>query len=180
MALSWPSPVKSTASTGTIDYAVSNPVTFITSNGSNTDWYYTGNSSTDNTRWRSSKTIYDPCPAGYRVPDGGDNGIWSKAFGTSSLFSDTSYDSTNEGINFGSSGKGTNKLSSSVSVCWYPFAGYLSYYDGSLSSVGSDGNYWPCSPSGSYLNLYGNGLVCPSCRLYRAYGCSVRCQRITY
>ena len=178
--LSWPSPVKSTASTGTIDYAVSNPVTFITSNGSNTDWYYTGNSSTDSTRWRSSKTIYDPCPAGYRVPDGGDNGIWSKAFGTSSLFSDTSYDSTNEGINFGSSGKGTNKLSSSVSVCWYPFAGYLSYYDGSLSSVGSDGNYWPCSPSGSYLNLYGNGLVCPSCRLYRAYGCSVRCQRITY
>ena len=179
--LSWPSPVKSTASTGTIDYAVSNPVTFITSNGSNTDWYYTGNSSTDNTRWRSSKTIYDPCPAGYRVPDGGDNGIWSKAFGTSSLFSDDAYDSTNKGINFGSSGKGTNKLSSSVSVCWYPYAGYLSYYDGSLSSVGSDdGNYWSCSPSGSYLNLYGNCLVCPSCRLYRAYGCSVRCQRISY
>lgn len=181
--LSWPSPVKSTASTGTIDYAVSNPVTFITSNGSNDDWYYTGNSSTDNTRWRSSKTIYDPCPAGYRVPDGGDNGIWSKAFGSSASFSDDAYDSTNKGINFGSSGKGTKKLSSSVSVCWYPAAGFLDYYDGSLTDVGSCGNYWPCSPDGHYacrLNFRNYGSVSPSSSNFRANGYSVRCQRISY
>ena len=180
--LSWPSPVKSTASTGTIDYAVSNPVTFITSNGSNADWYYTGNSSTDNTRWQSSKTIYDPCPAGYRVPDGGDNGIWSKAFGTSSSFS-YAYDSTNEGINFGSSGEGTKKLSSSVSVCWYPAAGYLDYYDGSLDGVVTHGYYWSCSPgvrSACALYFSNSGFVNPSCRLYRAHGFSVRCQRISY
>lgn len=181
--LSWPSPVKSTASTGTIDYAVSNPVTFITSNSSNVDWYYTGNSSTDNTRWRSSKTIYDPCPAGYRVPDGGDNGIWSKAFGSSAFFSDDANDSTNKGINFGSSGKGTNKLSSSVSVCWYPAAGYLSKSDGSLDSVVTRGYCWSCSPYDSkacMLGLDSGDFILPSTENDRAYGYSVRCQRITY
>ena len=32
--------------------------------------------------WRSSeaaKSIYDPCPAGWRVPDGGTGGVWDKA-----------------------------------------------------------------------------------------------------
>ena len=32
--------------------------------------------------WRSSeaaKSIYDPCPAGWRVPDGGYGGVWDKA-----------------------------------------------------------------------------------------------------
>ena len=181
--LSWPSPVKSTASTGTIDYAVSNPVTFITDNSNNADWYYTGNSSTDNTRWRSSKTIYDPCPAGYRVPDGGDNGIWSKAFGTSSTFNNDAYDSENKGFNFGSSGAGAKNLSNSVSVCWYPAAGYLSYCDGSLYNVGNDGICWSCSPDGClacYLNFNSFGYVSPSSSNSRAYGYSVRCQRITY
>ena len=179
--LSWPSPVESTASTGTIDYAVSNPVTFITSNSDNDDWYYTGNSSTDNTRWRSSKTIYDPCPAGYRVPDGGDNGIWSKAFGTSSSFDDA-YDSTNKGFNFGSSGAGTKKLSNSVSICWYPAVGSLRRFDGSLNFV-FNSFYWSCSPYDSQacvLGFGGEGRIVPSTEEYRAYGYSVRCQRISY
>ena len=77
----WPDPVKSDESTGTIDYSIANPLTFITCNDSNSDWYYTGNNTVDNTRWKSVKTIYDPCPSGYRVPDGGKEGIWAKAFG---------------------------------------------------------------------------------------------------
>ena len=73
----WPSPVLSNSSNGTIEYAIASPTTFITANDSNHDWYYTGSSSTDNTRWTTSsttKSIYDPCPAGWRVPDGGSNG----------------------------------------------------------------------------------------------------------
>ena len=90
--LSWPSNVSSNSSDGTIAYATAHPTTFITCNSSNDDWYYTGSSSTDNTRWQSSKTIYDPCPPGWRVPDGGDNGIWSKAVGSSNYFSGYPYD----------------------------------------------------------------------------------------
>lgn len=66
--IAWPSSVSSNTSNGTIEYAISHPTTFITSNSSNADWYYTGSSSTDDTRWQSEKTIYDPCPASSAMP----------------------------------------------------------------------------------------------------------------
>ena len=165
--ITWPSAVESDSSNGTIDYATANPTTYITYNNKNYDWYYTGDSSTDNTRWTTSssdKSIYDPCPAGWRVPDGGSNGIWSKAgFGT------TTYDSTNEGISFSIS---------SPSTTWYPASGFRDYGAGGLNSVGNYGPYWSASPSSLnayilYFNL--SGYVDPSYYYYRADGFSVRC-----
>ncbi len=172
--ITWPEAVSSDSSNGTIAYATEHPTTFIISNY---DWYYTGSSSTVNTRWQSSKTIYDPCPPGYRVPDGGSNGVWSKAFGTSSYFDQNAYDSTNEGFNFGSS-VSTKKLTSSSSTCWYPAAGALFDGAGSLNSVGKVGFYWSCSPHNSstcILDFDYNGLVAPFSHTYRANGLSVRC-----
>ena len=174
--ISWPSPVESTLSTGTISYATANPTTFIGSNSSNDDWYYTGSSSTDNTRWTKSdksKSIYDPCPAGWRVPDGGDNGVWSKALGSSSDF-DNSYDGTNEGMNF--SGK-----FGSASTIWYPASGYRYGNDGGLYSVGCYGVYWSASPGSNYAYGLGfdlDGSVDPSSYYGRAYGFSVRCLQV--
>ena len=165
--ITWPSAVKSDSSNGTIDYATANPTTYIAYNNKNYDWYYTGDSSTDNTRWTTSssvKSIYDPCPAGWRVPDGGRNGIWSKAgFGT------TTYDSTNKGMSFSIS---------SPSTTWYPASGYRSKDDGGLFVVGSIGYYWSASPYSYYayyLIFYGNGEVIPSNDSNRANGFSVRC-----
>ena len=171
--ITWPSTVPSNSSNGTIAYATANPTTFIKYNSSNWDWYYTGSSSTDNTRWTTSgsdKSIYDPCPVGWRVPDGGSNGVWSKVLGSSSGF-DYSYDSTNEGMNF--SGK-----FGSASTIWYPASGYRNYYDCSLGDVGNRGSYWSASPNdnNAYLlifNFYGD--VYPSNNTLRAYGRSVRC-----
>ncbi len=175
--ISWPSAVGSNSSNVTIDYATKHPTTFITSNVNNYDWYYSGSSSTDNTRWQSSKTIYDPCPAGYRVPDGGRSGVWCKAFGYLSSFSG-SYDSINEGFNFG---RATKRLTISSSTCWYPAAGLLhSNGGGSLRGVGSAGNYWSCTPDGYYayyLCFNNNGDVYPSDYSDRVYGQSVRCLR---
>ena len=170
----WPSSVESDSSKGTIAYATANPTTFIGYNSNNYDWYYTGDSSTDNTRWttsESSKSIYDPCPVGWRVPDGGSNGVWSKALGSSSYFEQT-YSSSNEGMNF--SGK-----FGSASTIWYPVSGCRSYGDGSLYGVGYAGYYWSASP-GSYddacsLGFGSNGGVNPSCNRDRACGNSVRC-----
>ena len=163
----WPSAVSSDSSNGTIEYATAHPTTFITYNSSNYDWYYTGDSSTDNTRWTTSssdKSIYDPCPAGWRVPDGGINGIWSKAG-----FYNTTYDSTNGGISFSIS---------SPSTTWYPASGYRNKDDGSLSNVGNYGDYWSASPYSSFayylrFNYYGD--VYPSNHYSRAFGSSVRC-----
>jgi uncharacterized protein (TIGR02145 family) len=165
--------VSSNSSNGTIAYATANPTIFITRNSRNYDWYYTGSSSTDNTRWTTSeinKSIYDPCPAGWRVPDGGDNGVWSKALVSSWSFSHT-YNSSNKGMNF--SGK-----FGSASTIWYPALGYRYGGDGSLGSVGDSGYYW--SASTGILGAFGlsfdyDGSVYPSSYNYRAGGRSVRC-----
>ena len=166
--IAWPSAVSSDSSNGTIAYATANPTTFIR-NRNLGDWHYTH----DNTRWTtlsSDKSIYDPCPAGWRVPDGGSNGIWSKALDSSASFTQI-YDSTNEGMNF--SGK-----FGSVSTIWYPASGYRNGGDGDLYNVGNYGIYWSASPDGLnayYLYFYHDGYVYPSSYDTRAYGYSVRC-----
>ena len=175
--ITWPSAVSSDSSNGTIAFATANPTTFITRNTNNNDWYYTGDSSTDNTRWttsESNKSIYDPCPSGWRVPDGGSNGVLSKACGSSSKFSGYPYDGTNEGMNF------SGKFGSAATI-WYPASGYRLYNnDGSLSSVGDNGYYWSASQSSNRvcsLFFKNNGVVYPSDYSYNylAYGRSVRC-----
>ncbi len=176
--ISWPSSVSSNSSNGTLAYATAHPTTFITYNSSNYDWYYTGSSSTDNTRWQTSdktKGLYDPCPAGYRVPDGGSNGVWSKAFGTSSYWlTSSNWDSADRGMNFGK----TDKKLGSASIIWYPASGCLMRSGGSLEEVGNFGYYWSCTPNGNnayswYFSSY--GYVYPSSSNNRAYGLSVRC-----
>ena len=175
--ITWPSVVKSNSSNGTIAYATAHPTTFITCNHSNWDWYYTGDSSTDNPRWTTSernKSIYDPCPAGWRVPDGGSNGVWSKALGSSDFFWDYPYDSTNEGMNF--SGK-----FGSASTIWYTASGYRNEGFGSLDNVGYYGYCWYASPYGSFVYslLFSNyDFVNPSYDFSRAYGLSVRCLQV--
>jgi hypothetical protein len=176
----WPSAVNSDSSNGTVEYATAHPTTFITYNSSNNDWYYTGDYSTDNTRWTpssSSKSIYDPCPFGWRVPDGGDEGVWSKALGSSSYFNDASlYDVTNGGMNF------AGKFGSSSTI-WYPASGYRPNDDGILDNVGNDGECWSASPrtgkrhGAYYLYIRSIGNVHPANYGYRAYGSSVRCVR---
>ncbi len=167
--LTWPSAVASNSSNGTIEYAVKHPTTFITArSSSNKDWVY---SSRDNKLWQTSKTIYDPCPPGWKVPSGGASGVWSKAVGSDSKFSYT-WDSTNYGMNF--SGK-----FGSASTIWYPAAGFLyGGGDGSLCVAGGFSYWWSCTPYdyyAYYLYLDFNGYVNPSENLYRADGLSVRC-----
>ena len=166
--ISWPSPVSTNSSRGTVSYVTANPTTFVTAGSSSDyDWHY---SSRDNTLWTTSdktKSIYDPCPVGWRVPDGGSNGIWSKAG-----FADTEYDSTNKGISF--------SISSS-STTWYPASGYRNDNDGGLNSVGYHGRYWSASPYSYYayyLFFSYDGRVNPSNYYYRARGYSVRCLQV--
>lgn len=174
--ITWPSPVSSNSSTGTIEYATSNPTTFITYNSSNYDWYYTGSSSTDDTRWttsESSKSIYDPCPAGWRVPDGGSNGVWSKALGTDSSYNDR----------FSGSGSFSNKLGDDS--IRYP-SGYYLTSSGYKSSEYKYGYFWSTTSAENkyaycfcFYYLYSpydsSNNIMPSCTSNRAFGYYVRC-----
>lgn len=60
--------VESTEKTGTMTYAVQHPLTFLkATDKSGYDWLYSEHS---NTLWSDTKTINDPCPAGWRVASG--------------------------------------------------------------------------------------------------------------
>lgn len=171
---SW-STIESTASEGTIAYAITHPTSFFYYNSSNHDWYYTGDNNTDNTRWQSYKTVYDPCPIGYRVPDGGISGIWSIAFGTSEDFEWNLYDSVKKGFNFG---KNETKYLTEDLSCWYPTAGILDAYLGTPFAVNTFGVYWSCSPyynSAYYLIFDVSGYIEPSAFGNRSEAASVRC-----
>ena len=170
----WHSAVSSDSSTGTIEYATANPTTFIKNSSNNEDWYYTGSSDVDLTRWTessSSKSIYDPCPAGWRVPDGGNQGIWSIARGLSSDFENSSFDWYKAYMDFsGIFGSGS---------IWYPAAGRYNQYDGTLTNVRSIGNYWSASKDmtsswAKCLTFDYKGAVSPSDDTPRVTGCSVR------
>lgn len=169
--ISWPSTVPSNSENGTVDYVVKNPTTFVTYNSSNYDWYYTGNSSTDDTRWNSGKGIYDPCPKGWRVPDGGSNGLWAKALGMAASSNSSIWDSINMGMDF-------TGMFSSASEVWYPASGSLYYNYGYLYDVGYCGGYWACTPSDDDafdLYTYRGGSMDPSSHYYRSCGQAVRC-----
>ena len=177
----WPSSVSSNTSNDTIAYATANPTTFIEYNIYNDDWYYTGGRTTDNTRWttsESSKSIYDPCPSGWRVADGGSKsrgGEWATAIGSSSDFIDDSlYSSTCKGVNF------SGKFGSDQTI-WYPASGYRAFDDDSLRGVGLEGRCWSASPYSNGCSAYSLrftniGHVYPSLDINdRASGYSVRC-----
>ena len=169
--ITWPSYVLSDSNYGTIEYAIANPTTFIACNDYY-DWYYTGSGLSDNTRWTdssSAKSIYDPCPPGWRIPDGGNNSVWSRAIGSNSNFN-YPYDSTNKGKNF------SGKFGSDQTI-WYPASGARYLGDGGLFGVG---NYGPCWSGSSGFGLDSNsfGYVHPSCGLDRGSGLSVRCLQV--
>ena len=163
--ITWPSAVSSDSSTGTVDYVTSHPTTYVYASN---DWHY---SSRDNSLWQSDKTMYDPCPTGWRVPDGGEQGVWNIG-GFPNGGSAISYDNANNGISFGIS---------SPSTAWYPAAGYL--IDGSLCYLRDDGRYWSATAADSDysynlgFNCGGDVAVINTHR--RSNGFSIRCLQVT-
>ena len=124
--------------------------------------------------WASEKTVYDPCPAGWRVPDGGENGVWAKALGTSSEVS-LSGDSINHGINF-------SGIFGDLESIWYPASGCRQFDDGDFgctkySSWGDGVYYWSsyCYPYGCTSLEFDLSYGYPSRSNEPAYGFPVRC-----
>ena len=139
--------------------------------------FLTGNSDwrtpSDGTLWNSgteaspSKTVNDPCPAGWRVPTNAElatltnttyvNRLWTQENGING------YRLTD--INTGS-------------FLFLPAAGFRSYSSGSLDYVGSYGYYWSSSTSGTFdaLHLFFySGVFDAHFGSSKAYGFSVRC-----
>lgn len=171
----WPTPVDSDASTGTIEFATAHPTTFIQyaeDENAHSDWFYTGCSVTDNTRWATSakgKTIYDPCPAGWRVPNGGESGIWAKALGSSSEHEVKFY---SNGIYFADEYGVDNGI-------WYPAAGY-NFEGHSVGQAGNAGYYWSASQTSrgsGYAMVFSSYGIQPARSFDLCAALSVRCSK---
>lgn len=96
--------------------------------------------------WSSKKTIYDPCPAGWRVPDGGSNSVWAKAIGSIDDLGQIDCPE-NRGVNFGG-------VMGEDECIWYPGSGVRWP---NLVNVGMVCSCWSCLSDS-------NGM---------AYGCNV-------
>jgi uncharacterized protein (TIGR02145 family) len=160
--------VATSSTVGTVTNTIKNPGVFYYNSSSPYDWHY---ASRDNTLWGHDvnggiKTIYDPCPSGWRVPV---NYNMSEATSPWNGFTSSNGGSFSNGYNWG-----TNAV--------YPAAGHRIYSSGSLGNVGTYGYYWSASPNSSassyasYLN-FNSGAVNMNGNATRAYGFSVRCSQ---
>jgi len=166
------------AASNNLANSILNPATFYYGiNNANTgyDWYTNVNdrSSQNDTLWGGAstsaptdKTIFDPCPAGWRVAAWrGGASPWS-AIGANGVATSNVGSFANFGVTW-----------SVISAGFWPAAGYRYSSGGALYYVGSYGYYWSASPYSSYgYSLYfGSNYVNPSNSSNRAYGFAVRC-----
>jgi len=152
------------AERGTVANAIQNPTVFLGSDdGSSRDWLWIG----DNTLWGHGtlKSIYDPCPAGWRVPsfaNNGENDADSPWAGFT--VSNGTFDRLSGGWTWGTHAA-------------YPAAGLRNYINGGVA-VGSNGYYWSSlvsSTTAAYsLNFY-SSTVNTRYSDPRSFGYSVRC-----
>ncbi len=120
--------------------------------------------------WSSIKTAYDPCPAGWRVPDGGESGVWNTA--SFSNFIETNNE-TYPGHLFD-----TCVVSEKA---WYPASGYRQR-GGMLCDVGWNGTYWSCTTSDyEYAPIYNFMFAGPDIYTYEQQSVTearvIRCQK---
>ncbi|MBR5568751.1 MAG: hypothetical protein IKW27_08435 [Bacteroidales bacterium] len=176
-------PFMGSASTSSSYYFASSTGTWnITSGGSIVDakanpMTFYADMSLPNECWSSMKTVYDPCPAGWRVPDGGENSVWVKALGSSDPVNMSDY--TYNGIDF-------SGVFGDAECIWYPASGSIHGDDGDLDNVDKGGYFWTCSPHDNSLIAYhmyfwglsGSYLQLLSCD-FRSCGFPVRCLKET-
>jgi len=160
--------------------SILNPGTFyygINNSATGYDWYTStdDHSSQNGSLWGGEsttsprdKTIFDPCPAGWRVP------AWEEGYSPWSLL--------------GANGTGTSSVGtfanygvtwSAITAGFWPAAGYRDCGNGGLCNVGAYGDYWSASASATVRYSchmdFASSYVDPSNSHNRAFGFSVRC-----
>lgn len=173
--------VISSTTNGTIAYSIQNPATFIEGSSATAyDWYY-GNGTTgrDTVLWGRTdtgcvKSVFDPCPEGYKTPPENAWTICTSTGEMSSTTADMNISGTYaSGWNFYTGGWKTG------TTTFYPVAGYI--YGSDASYIAGASGYWSYEPSGSYVHyFYVNQIaVEPDAYfIWHSSGFNVRCVRV--
>jgi hypothetical protein len=145
--------------------SIKNPdILYVGTSSSSYDWYTASDSFHNNYLWGGAstvapdgKTVFDPCPAGWRVPaQNGDSSPWSG-------FSKSTFALSDYGRVYAGS--------------YYPSTGCRYGHNGELYSTGASGSYWSANtgPDYGYRFLFDKSEVYPLYNSDRAGGLSVRC-----
>ncbi len=176
--------------TGNTWYATAHPDTFIaTVPGSSYDWYWGGGQGTtagyrNNSLWgnpngttvgaQTTKTLFDPCPPGWKVPHPYVFSGFTQSGTTATVSSGTTEVS-------GTFVQGWNFLYNGSSTTYYPGVGYR-YDEYGAFFFSQSGYYWTSSPAPSdSFGAWTFGLT--SATVYecysdpRGFGLPIRCQR---
>ena len=115
-----------------------------------------------NSLWGETKTVYDPCPPGYKVPSVGDGGIWNV---NANLTTMTGWESNTTNHWF--------KVGSAV----FPYAGYVQQEDAAYRYPGARAHYHTATGGSSAYNaiLYGAPDVKYTEKQRKGRAGSVRC-----
>ena len=136
--------------------SIRNPTSFYCAGSNYYDWYTNTTGAQNNNLWGNTKTVYDPCPVGWKVPA---NVSWGNL--KSADFTTSSYGVTYTG---------------SPSF-FYPYNGCLYCEEGYFLQEGSSCGCWSSSSFSSEASdwdVYTNGYI-QSFHDYRGYGMGVRC-----
>ena len=118
------------------------------------------------------KTIYDPCPAGFKMPAGNAFTGFTTTGNESTIPSEWNVSGDwDYGRNF------NNKLTSPDATVYFPAFGFRYYNIGSLFHVGNAGYYWSAAPQDrytAYMLRFFRPSVSPQYSGQRSYGYSAR------
>ena len=166
--------VENKVTDGDIAYTVANPTTYITSTGAANFLYndWLPDAMQDSKLWGAKKTIYDPCPAGYRVAD-------PEAF--ADVVSATPTLMPNDGT-----GGGTHQLQYTLGgvSTQFPCSGYLLYDAGKRHDRNKSGRIWTVAPGtadatkSQAFSYITTGATVEMIEAERALALPVRCQKI--
>ena len=172
-----------------IKYTIEHPTVFFYDSGEPYDWY-TGtnnNASQNNNLWGASspdetqdyhkRTIFDPCPAGYRVAP---KGLWRNFTNTGQTVSSTGgIQASNNTTMATQIGYHFYYNAAKSATDFYPASGYRARNSGALTDVGAGGFSWSSSPTSESVNagilLFNASSVSPLNNYRRASGFPVRC-----
>ncbi len=162
--------VESDAQSGTVEYTIAHPMTFLYTSRDERDWLFVRNDALWLDAKTGGKTNYDPCPAGYYVPR---EDSWANCNYTN-VFDDPDHGgrilTTDSGVKFFWPLTGTRWGDKD--------AGRLGY-----AGVGGSSTYWMCNTNNCGFNancfyIHQGTYVSSSYGMYRAHGVNVRCTQI--
>ena len=159
----------------TLEYAAAHPMTFLSNKG--TTGTYDWLASPRDDLWGTQKSIYDPCPPGYRVPD---RDTWDDFADEADRYIEgvSTWDGTLYGMTY------THEETKD----WYPAQGYRNRDQGNLVGLATTrtGHYWSNYRSGRTISHFYISKRLSTGKLLQpqstdksdaAYGYNVRCQR---